>query len=61
MCSILCWKPILQDEAYLEAYGKVEQMFVDALERGAHKGPLARIGAPKEHRKCFNVLLLFVL
>lgn len=33
-----------KDEAYLEAYGKVEQMFVDALERGAHKGPDAAAG-----------------
>jgi cytochrome P450 len=33
-----------KDRAYMEAYSRVEQMFVDALEKGAHKGPEAAAG-----------------
>lgn len=33
-----------KDKAYMLAYNRVEQMFVEALERGAHKGPDAARG-----------------
>jgi cytochrome P450 len=33
-----------KDQAYLDAYQQVEQMFVDALEKGAHRGSNAACG-----------------
>jgi cytochrome P450 len=33
-----------KDDAYNKAYARVEQMFVDALEKGVHKGPNAAAG-----------------
>lgn len=35
---------LTKDKAYMAAYNRVEQMFVDALARGAHKGPDAARG-----------------